>query len=345
MKKFWKNKKVLITGCSGFSGSWLIIWLRLYGANISGYSLKKDNSYIFNYLELHKNINFYKGNILNKNRLKKFIKSNEPDIIFHLAAEPIVIDCFKNPIRAFSVNTLGTLNLLQILKELNIKKRFQLNIITTDKVYKNTNKKKNFTENDNLGGDDPYSASKACAEIISRSYYESYFKNKLSMNTFRAGNIIGGGDWSNFRLIPDIFNSIYKKKKLTIRNPKHIRPWQHIFDVISAYLKISQKTFGKNNFENWNIGPSQKKMFNVIEILKIINGFFEAKVNYKINKHNNFEKKYLMLETKKIRKLNIKNKLGINKSLILTAEWYKNFFTKKDKLFSERQLKQYLNIK
>lgn len=322
----------------------MIIWLRLYGANISGYSLKKDNNYIFNYLKLHKNINFYEGNILNKNRLKKFIKSNEPDIIFHLAAEPIVIDCFKDPIRAFSVNTLGTLNLLQILKDLNIKKRFQLNIITTDKVYKNTNKKKKFTENDNLGGDDPYSASKACAEIISRSYYESYLKDKLSMNTFRAGNIIGGGDWSNFRLIPDIFISIYKKKKLIIRNPKHIRPWQHIFDVINAYLKISQKTFGKNNFENWNIGPSQKKMFNVIEILKIINGFFEAQINYKVNKHNNFEKKYLTLETKKIRKLNIKNKLDINKSLILTAEWYKNFFTKKDKLFSERQLKQYLKI-
>ncbi len=346
MRKFWKNKKVLITGCTGFSGSWMIIYLRLLGAKVSGYSLKKKNkNYMFNNLKLSKNIVFREGDILHKVNLKKFISSIRPDIIFHLAAEPIVIDCYKNPQKAFEINTFGTLNLLQIFKELKLKKKTQINIITTDKVYKNTDNKKKFKEDDELGGDDPYSSSKTCSEMIANTYFNSYFKNKICINTFRAGNIIGGGDWSKYRLIPDIFNSIYKKKKLSIRNPNHIRPWQHIFDVISAYLKISQKTFNKNKFEKWNIGPSEKEKFTVINILKIIMKSLKIKHRYKVYKKNNFEKKYLILGTNKIQMLNIKNKLNIYKSLSLTAEWYKNYFNQNDKKFSEKQLIDYLKIR
>lgn len=346
MSNFWTNKKVLITGCSGFSGSWMIIYLKLLGAKVCGYSLKKkDKRFIFNDLKMYNNIQFCDGDILNKVKLKKFILLSKPDIIFHLAAEPIVIDCFENPKKAFDVNTLGTLNLLQIIKELKVKKKIQLNIVTTDKVYKNTNKMMKFNENSELGGDDPYSASKTCAEILINSYYQSYFKNKLSVNSLRAGNIIGGGDWSKYRLVPDIFNSIFNKKKLIIRNPNHIRPWQHVFDVIHAYLKISQNTFGKNKFEKWNIGPSQKKAYTVLNILNIINKLLKLKNYFLFKKSNNFEKRYLALNTKKIKNLKIKNKLTIQKSLILTTEWYRNFFINNDKSFSEKQVKEYLRLK
>ena len=347
-KKFYKNKKILITGCSGFTGSWLILYFLLHGAKIYGYSknppFKKS---LFETLNLKQKITFLEGDICDLKKFSKFYQNSKPDYIFHLAANPIVNDCHYNPINAYHTNTLGTLNLLETVRNFNFKKKISLNIITTDKVYKNSNLKIKFNEKNTLGGEDPYSSSKVCAELICETYYKSYFKNKkINVNMMRSGNIIGGGDWSKNRLIPDIINSYLNKKVLILRNPKHTRPWQHIFDVVNSYALIAGKIYIKNNnkFSAWNIGPLKEKEFTVDDLIKIINKKLNKKIKIKIKKGNFLEKQHLQLNSSKIyKKLKIKNKINTINAINLTIDWYLNF--SKNKKFSEEQLKNYLNEK
>ena len=349
-KNIFKNKKILITGCTGFTGGWLILYFKLMGAIIYGYSKKPPfKNSLFQTLNLKKKIYFQEGDVLDDDNLRKFYKKSNPDFVFHLAANAIVKDCYKYPADAFQSNTIGTLNLMEIIRTSKTKKKISVNIITTDKVYQNSETKKYFTEDDILGGEDPYSASKVCAEIICLSYYKSFLKNKnISINILRSGNIIGGGDWSNYRLIPDIANSLKTKKILKIRNPNHTRPWQHIFDVINSYALIASKkyTLQKFNFEIWNIGPLTKKNYSVKNIIKMIEKKITKKIVIKLIKSKNVEKKFLNLNsTKLFKKLNIKNKLNTAESIDLTFDWYlKSFKTKKDN-FSENQLSKYLDYR
>ena len=348
MKQFYKNKKILITGCTGFTGGWLILYLKFYGAKIYGYSLDPPfNNSLFEIYKLNKKIIYKKGNIKNFKDLKKFYKKANPDFVFHLAASPLVKECYNSPFQAFNTNANGTLNLMEVIRTSQFKKKISLNIITTDKVYENTESKKKFNEKDKLGGDDPYSSSKVCAEIICKTYYSSYFQNKnISMNILRSGNIIGGGDWSENRLLPDIMNSYFKNKKLILRNPSHVRPWQHIFDVINSYVRISLNGYlkRKTEFNAWNIGPTELKSFSVNKILELINKLLPKKIKSKVIKSLNIEKKILNLNSKKLfNKLGIKNKLNIFESINLTVKWYSNHFKKKDYNFSKKQLIEYLN--
>ena len=347
-KNYFNNKKILITGCSGFTGSWLILYFKLLGAKIYGYSKKPPfKNGIFETLNLKKKITYLEGNICDIKKLKKFYKKSNPDYIFHLAANPIVKDCHNKPMDAFYSNTIGTLNLLEIIRISNIKKKISLNIITTDKVYKNINSNIKFKEDNYLGGEDPYSSSKVCAELISETFYKSYFKNKnIIINMFRSGNILGGGDWSEYRLIPDIMKSYLNNKTLIIRNPKHTRPWQHIFDVVNAYALIAKKTSlkKKNNFNTWNIGPANEKKFSVRDIIEMVKKRLDKKIKTKFIKFNILEKKILQLDAKKIyNKFKIKNKINTLETIHLTTEWYLSFFKRKNKKFSEEQLKNYLN--
>lgn len=348
-KNFYKNKKILITGCTGFTGSWLILYFRLHGAKIYGYSKKTpfENS-LFQTMNLKKEIIYLEGDVCDLEKLNKFYKKSNPDFVFHLAANPIVKDCHLKPLHAFYSNSVGTLNLLEIVRKSNIKKKVSINIITTDKVYKNTNSKIKFNENHILGGDDPYSASKVCAEIICESFYKSYFKNKkININMLRSGNIIGGGDWSEYRLIPDIMRAYKKNKTLKIRNPYHTRPWQHIFDVINSYALIAKKIYFEKNssFNAWNIGPLKEQKFNVKEIIKFAIKRLDEKIKIKIIKSNISEKKYLQLDSRKIyKKFKIKNKINTLDAINLTTDWYLNFFKDKNKNYSEKQLKNYLGI-
>jgi len=347
-KNYYNNKKILITGCTGFTGSWLILYFNLFGAKIYGYSKKPPfKNSLFEILNLRRKINFLEGDICDFKKFKKFYKKSNPDFIFHLAANPIVKDCYYKPIDTFYSNTIGTLNILEIVRISTLKKKISINIITTDKVYRNNDSKIKFDENNILGGEDPYSTSKVCAELISKTYYKSYFNNKkININMLRSGNIIGGGDWSNYRLIPDIMKSYIKNKILIIRNPKHIRPWQHIFDVINSYALIADKIYTKkdNNFDAWNIGPIKEKKFNVRDIIKLVIKRLDKKIKVRIGKTNILEKKYLQLDTKKIyKKFNIKNKINTFNAIKITVDWYLNFFKKKNKNFSEEQLKSYLS--
>ena len=270
--KFFKGKKIFITGHTGFKGSWLTYILYLSGAKLVGYSLRPKNRFDnFYLLKLDKKIKNYYGDIRNKKVIESKIKKFNPDILFHLAAQPLVKESYKNPEFTFSTNVIGTLNVLEIIKE--VKSVKSAIIVTSDKCYKNYEKISGYSEDDELGGEDPYSASKAAAENIFFSYQKSFFnnKNKIGLVSVRAGNVIGGGDWSEDRIIPDLIKSIIYRKKFIIRSPKSTRPWQHIFDLINGYLILSKRIYGNNKLNgSWNFGPNKNHITVKQVISKLI---------------------------------------------------------------------------
>jgi len=268
---FYKGKRVLITGHTGFKGSWLTYVLDSIGAEVTGYSLEPNtNPSLFKSLTFSHKFNSIIGDIRDKEKFKSSIKDFNPDYIFHLAAQPLVIEAYKNPEETYSVNFMGTLNLLEILKEINIP--VQVVFVTTDKVYENLELGIPFVETDKLGGKDPYSASKAASEILIESYRYSFFDNsQTNIGTARAGNVIGGGDWSENRLIPDIIKATQEINSLYIRNPKSIRPWQHVLESIFGYLILGIGLFEnpKKYSSSWNFGPEIADSITVEDIINI----------------------------------------------------------------------------
>lgn len=345
IKKFYKNKIVLITGHTGFKGSWLSIWLNSMGAIVHGVSLKEKKLSMFAKCDLnkiYKKRNYYLD-IKNYNKLKKTILKIKPEIIFHLAAQPIVKNSYDDPINTFETNILGTANILDISRRLKTIK--SIVVITTDKCYDNT-KIIGYKETDKLGGDDPYSASKACSEIISKCIYESFFKKKkIHLSTARAGNVIGGGDYSNKRLIPDIVKSLNKKNTLLIRNPDQVRPWQHVLDPLYGYLILGSKNVRFSG--SWNFGPKSKNI-RVIEFVKIFQKNFLIKIKTKIKKEYFKETNILNLNIDKSKNyLKWMPKLTIKETAKLTADWY-NYSFKKRKVnlleFTMNQIKHYEHL-
>ena len=269
---FFKDKKVFITGHTGFKGSWLTFILHLSGAKVVGYGLKPKNKFDnFYLLGLDKKITNYFFDIRNIQRLKKALNKSNPEIIFHLAAQALVKNSYKFPLNTFSTNIIGTLNILEELK--NLKKLKSAVIVTSDKCYKNKEKLSGYSENDEIGGEDPYSASKAASENIFYSYLKSYYNKgvKFGLASVRAGNVIGGGDWSDDRIIPDFIKAIWQNKKFVVRSPKSTRPWQHVFDLLSGYLILSKKLYESKKYDgSWNFGPKKKNITvkNIIDGLK-----------------------------------------------------------------------------
>jgi CDP-glucose 4,6-dehydratase len=350
LKKFWSKKKVFITGHTGFKGTWLSIILNYLNSSIHGYSLKPKQKSLFNKSNILQNLksNTY-SDINNLTKLKKKIRYCKPEIIFHLAAQPLVIDSYKNPIKTLNTNIIGTANLLECIRD--IKSIKSVVIVTTDKVYKIKKNNKAYKELDQLGGIDPYSASKVGTEIVVESYIKSFFNNSILKNkvsTARAGNVIGGGDFSTNRLLPDIIYSINNKKKLKIRNPNHIRPWQHVLDPLMGYLILAKKQYvGKveNKLHAWNFGPSKNNFKKVIDIARYIKTL--QRFEYILTKNNiNFrETEILKLNSLKAKKkLNWTSKWNLTKSIIKTLEWNENFkngISAKD--ICERQFLMYIN--
>jgi len=352
LKKFWKNKKIFLTGHTGFKGSWLVIFFHLLGAKVYGYSLKQRKTSIYNALKIDQLIKkSIIGDIRDKDNLKKNILNCKPDFLIHMAAQPLVRYSYIKPEYTYSVNTVGTLNILEIIREIKTIKNVL--IITTDKVYKNKNKKIFFSESDELGGDDPYSNSKACAELICHSYSNSFFlKDRISCVTVRAGNVIGGGDFAQNRIIPDFFRSLIKEKFLFLRYPKAIRPWQHVIEPLYGYILLLMK-IAKNKkkptFGSWNFGPQKKNNIEVRKIISKLNENFDNKVKIKENKNIKKlfkESKMLRLNSKKSKKtLGWIPKYDISKSLKLIIDWNVHYRLKKSKLLNitQNQIKDYLN--
>jgi CDP-glucose 4,6-dehydratase len=349
LKKFWKNKKVFLTGHTGFKGSWLSIFLHLLGAEVKGYSLKPAQKLnIFDLANIRSVISSSViGDIRDYKKLKNSIFAFSPDFIIHMAAQPLVRDSYVNPKYTYEVNTLGTVNILNILNELNFIKSAL--IITTDKVYFNDNKRNYYEENNALGGFDPYSNSKSCAELAVNSYNHSFFKKKnIFVATARAGNVIGGGDFSKDRIIPDYFRSLLKNKKLILRSPNSTRPWQHIIEPLYGYLLLLMKLHSKKKFINtsWNFGPNKKNNKSVSNVINLVNKEFDNSV--KIIKRNNtsnkfYESKVLMLNSEKSQKnLNWKAKYDLKETIKLIVFWHKEFLAKKDILkTSQKQIINY----
>ena len=346
----FKNKTVLVTGHTGFKGSWLTLWLTLLGAKVIGVSINiPSKPSHFKVIKLKNKIIHRTADIRNLRELKSIFKKNQPDYVFHLAAQALVKKSHFDPIYTWQTNTMGTLNVLESLRE--IKKNCVAVLITSDKSYKNLEIKRGYNEKDILGGKDPYSASKASAELAIQSYISSFFpikKTKVIISVARAGNVIGGGDWSENRLIPDCVKSWSKNKKVLIRNPKSTRPWQHVLETASGYLLLATilKKNKKLHGEAFNFGPSNVKNYNVIYLVQFMKKFWK-KVSWKIdkkNKKNFLESNILKLNCNKSKTiLKWKCILSIRETVYMTVNWYKNYYHKPKKIFetSVEQIQKY----
>lgn len=350
---FWGDKTVLITGHTGFKGSWLSIWLKELGANVIGFSLESDNeNNNYNLSKIGNKIVDLRGDIRNINEIRSVFKNNKIDMVFHLAAQALVSEGYKNPIETYETNVMGTLNMLQVIREQ--KEKIVGVFITTDKVYENKEQMWGYRELDAIGGYDPYSSSKGCCEILIKSFTDSYFKvgdyenHKKSIATVRAGNVIGGGDWSKNRLVPDIFRAIEKNEELVIRNPGSVRPWQHVLEPLGGYIKLSEKMWEKplDYCESWNFGPEIEELYDVKEIITRINKIAGNKLNVKLDENEGFHETNLLLLDITKSKLGLKWKpvLDLEQSLVITTQWYMNYKSQDVYEICKRQIKEYINL-
>ncbi len=346
----YKGKKVFLTGHTGFKGSWMAYWLQQLGAEVVGYSLPPiTNPNHFELLKL--DIKSHMQNICDLEILQKALNDAKPDIIFHLAAQPLVRYSYENPIQTYQTNVIGTLNIMEAARYCETVKAIV--VITTDKCYENNEQKKGYVETDRMGGFDPYSSSKGCAELAVSSYRNSYFnlndfqtKHQTLVASARAGNVIGGGDWSLDRLIPDLIKGAILGNKAMIRYPNATRPWQHVLEPISGYLMLGEKLLNSElTFaEGWNFGPEENEVITVGKVLEYASGIWNQ-ITFEIDskQKNLHEASLLSLNINKA-----KNKLGWfpkwsnQESIKKTIEWYKEFYHSKT-INTEYDLNNYLN--
>ena len=344
MQNFYKNKKILITGSSGFVGSWLSTALFEMGASLYGISLKPNTSpSLFKLLNLENKINQKYIDICEFNKIDSAIKEISPDIVFHLAAQPLVRESYERTIETFNTNVIGTLNVLEACKNLGTNVNFVC--ITTDKCYENNELGQRFVESDPMGGKDPYSASKACTEIVTKSHALSF--NSLKLCTASAGNIIGGGDWAKDRIVTDIVESIEQKRDIVLRSPNAIRPWQHVIDVVNGYLKLAIYNANKKDvFDSFNFGPQEENEIDVETLTnKFISNWNSCDSSIVIDNNENLpESKILRLDSSKAHHiLDWEPLMDIDTTIKETAIWYENFFLNKDIYeFTLEQINKYL---
>ncbi len=350
---FWNcyyGKKVLITGDTGFKGSWLAIWLKELGAEVYGYALapqsEKDN---FVQCGLKNEIHHLEGDVRDIAKLKYYFEELQPDIAFHLAAQPLVLLSYANPAETFETNLMGVVNFFEAVRKTpSVKAAVN---ITSDKCYDNKEWVWGYRENDAMGGKDPYSASKGCAELITASYIHSFFskENTCAIASGRAGNVIGGGDWSADRIVPDYFRAVFTGKELVLRNPNATRPWQHVLEPLSGYLALGAMLFlhGKKYNGGWNFGPADTNNYSVKELIDKINLEKNA-VDY--NQAGNVieyqEANFLKLDiSKSVSQLKWKPILNFEKTVRFTVEGYLAEKNPQNLLSSRiEQIKDYTNM-
>jgi CDP-glucose 4,6-dehydratase len=344
---FWKGKKVFVTGHTGFKGSWLTTWLLMNGARVRGFSdgVPTQPS-MFEALELSKRCEHIEGDVRNLGRLRASVEEFNPEVIFHLAAQPLVRESYRQPVLTFETNVMGTANVLEVCRGLSSLE--SAIIITTDKVYQvgSKNSRAGFAETDRLGGFDPYSASKACAELVASSYRSSFLSG-VPIFTVRAGNVIGGGDWSDDRLVPDAVRAFSKEQPLVIRNPGFVRPWQHVIDPLRGYLKIAENAANlQSESFAFNLGPPLKQC---VPVLEVVNGFIKnwgagARWEQASKELQAKETQILTLDSSLAEKaFGWKTQISLNPALQLTAEWYKTFYSAPEKLtgLTEKQISEW----
>lgn len=327
INNFYKNKTVLLTGATGFKGSWLAMLLHKMGANVIDYSLAPLlNEDHFNLLTLENKITYINGDILNEEKLNEIFKKYQPEIVFHLAAQALVQLSYNEPKLTFDTNVSGSVNILEAVKKTKSVK--SLIYVTSDKAYKNKEWIWGYRENDELGGHDPYSASKAAAEIVFSSYNDSFFsKNpKIGVGSVRAGNVIGGGDWAKDRIIPDCIRSLRKNKPIVLRNPHATRPWQHVLEPISGYLLLGMKLFQdpETYSGSWNFGPNINSIRTVEELSKkVISVYGQGQIDLQHDNNANHEASILHLNCDKSNtKLSWYPTWDFDATIERTVNWY-----------------------
>lgn len=268
---FWKDKKVLITGHTGFKGSWLSLWLQMLGAKVVGFSLEPPTQpNLFSLANVECDMTSVIGDIRDLKSLASLFQVHQPEIVFHLAAQPLVRLSYENPVETYSTNVMGLVHLLECIRSTS-SVRAVVNV-TTDKCYENKDWLWGYRETDRLGGHDPYSNSKACAELVTAAFHASYFNNKTKIATARAGNVIGGGDWAKNRLVPDVINACITGSPVTLRYPEAIRPWQHVLEPLHGYLLLAERLyFDQESYSGgWNFGPNENDVRSVGWVVEFI---------------------------------------------------------------------------
>lgn len=349
-EKFWKNKKILITGHTGFKGSWLTIWLKKLGADITGFSKSiPTNPNLFEISNIEAEINSINGDVQDYQFLKETITKVEPEIVFHMAAQSLVIKSYSDPIETYSTNVMGTVNLLNAIRETK-KSKIVINV-TSDKCYENNESLEGYKEDDPMGGHDPYSSSKGCSELITKSFRESFFnsntKENVALASVRAGNVIGGGDWAENRLIPDIIRSIKNNESVNIRNPNAVRPWQHVMDPLNGYISLAEKLYDNQTFsEGWNFGPEKNEIKSVSWIINKFDELWKSKIDWIVQNNQLHEATNLILNCQKAKsRLGWNSKINTELALKWTIEWYTKYFENKDmRKITEEQINEFQNL-
>lgn len=345
---FFKNKRVLITGDTGFKGSWLAFWLHNLGAKVSGYALPPEsNTSLFNLLKLDNVIDHLDGNLLDYERLNTFFEKVQPEIVFHLAAQALVRYSYDEPKLTFDTNVSGSVNVLEVVRKTQSVK--SLIYVTSDKCYKNNEWIWGYRENDELGGHDPYSASKAAAELVFSSYIDSFFSKNpnIGVASVRAGNVIGGGDWAMDRIVPDCIRSVMNKIDIEIRNPYATRPWQHVLEPLSGYMLLAEKIYLEpSKFSgSWNFGPSIDSIKTVKDLTeKIVKILGDGNVKIVKQDEGKHEAGLLHLNCDKSHHgLKWRPVWNFDETIINTIEWYKGYLNGEDvKVLTMKNINQFM---
>lgn len=354
-KNFWLGKRVFITGHTGFKGSWLCLLLTQWGATVKGYALAPPTTpSLFNEANIDQSIDSEIGDIRDLEALTRSISQFKPDILFHLAAQPIVRDSYLDPITTYSTNIMGTINVFEAVRKITSIKAV-VNI-TSDKCYENKETLDGYAETSPMGGHDPYSCSKGCSELVTASYQQSFFPKKdylthrCAIATARAGNVIGGGDWAKDRLIPDMLSAFSQNKSVEIRSPQSIRPWQHVLEPLSGYLLLAEKLFTHGTAFNgaWNFGPTsydEKPVYWIVE--KLAKYWGDGSKWHITPTQGHHEAQYLKLDcSKALNHLSWQPKWNLDQSLQRIVHWQKNYLSKKNtKETCLAEINEYLKIR
>ncbi|RZD47037.1 MAG: CDP-glucose 4,6-dehydratase [Thaumarchaeota archaeon] len=345
---FWNNKRVLITGHTGFKGSWLSIWLKKLGAEVIGFSnLVPTNPSLYELSGINSDIISVTGDIRDLQTVQNTFLQYKPQIVIHMAAQSLVGPSYNDPVETYSTNVMGTVNLFEAIRKSN--DTSVIINVTSDKCYENKETLNGYVETDKLGGYDPYSNSKACSELVTSSFRNSFFNdhpNGKNLASVRAGNIIGGGDWSDNRLIPDIMKSLKNETPLKLRNPDGVRPWQHVLDPLYGYLILAEHLWTKNRqfSEAWNFGPEQNSIKPVSWIIDQISEYWGSSINWEKSTQHFHETHVLSLNCSKSKsELNWSPKLNLIDSIKWTVDWFKEFYNKSDmRKITEKQIDDFV---
>lgn len=345
MSSFWVGRRVLITGHTGFKGSWLCYWLRLLGAEVYGFALPPEQTpALFDALKLQEQVHSTTADIRDLTAIKKTVAEVQPDVVFHMAAQSLVKPSYDSPVETFQTNVMGTVNLLESVRHHTSVKAVV--VVTSDKCYENLERLEPYREQDRLGGHDPYSNSKACTELVTASYRSSFFDSSATaVASARAGNVVGGGDWSANRLIPDIVRAWQTGTPLSVRNPDAIRPWQHVLEPLSGYLLLAQKLVehGKRYARAWNFGPDMQAMQPVHYLVENAMRYFPG-FEWMTQPHAQHEAQLLTLDcTQAQQQLGWLPTWTLDSALEKTLTWYEAFYAGQDmREVCEQQIASYL---